>query len=371
MGEVRALRPGFPLLTEGESVTLCADEPQGSFGVDRLSVSFPVDSVSVERFHQRTVNGHGEGARPLLGDRIVMAWRKDGRPDQPPKVAASIFVGATKIEGKWWGKLETNPSRILDPDGYSLADVSTCGMVAEVMADVASDFFRPAEDSSEWSVKRVDVARDFTGVVSPGFYVRGLLNVRRPYAKKTYLYADPSKGNAETLYAGSGAGGVRLYDQHAAYADKGAPEGSLRWEVEARGDWLSRSCGEEGAVRLALLTAENLRRLGRERWEWSGMGTKVEATVNVVEAIERMICVGHKGPDCPKDEHVTRAKADRLLGQLVRESFGIASTDRMTEVRYRALREAVGAIPAAELFAASSVTVAGRLDYVSGLEVAA
>lgn len=368
---------GFPLLTEGESVTVCAEATTAGpgVGVDRLSVSFPVERPDLDAFHQRTTTGHGSSQGVQVGERVVLAWR-EGVPDgRPPKPAASVFLGAAMIEGKWWGKVECNPSRIVDPQGCSLAPLDSLDMVGDVLGDVVTRYLEPTCSWGEFGVKRVDVARDFQGVASPGFYVRGLLNVRRPYAKRTYLYADPARGNAETLYAGSGAGGVRLYDQHAAYADRGAARGAVRWEVEARGDWLAKVTGREGAPLVRDLTPHAMMRLGRERWEWSGMGTQVDATVNVVEAIERMVCRCREVPGQRKcsdpERHVQRAKADRLLGMLVREAFGVGGVDRMTTSRYRELREALGAVPTAELMGAAVVPVSGRLDYDRGAEVLA
>lgn len=274
-----------------------------------------------------------------------------------------VFAGARFVPetGRWVGKVEANPSRLADPDGCGLLAAEDTQVAVRQMLGLAAEAvgWSVACDPGEARVRRVDVARDFRGVQCPSFFVRGLLNVRRRYARRTYLYADPARGNAETLWAGTETGGCRLYDQHAAYAARGASEGSLRWEVEARGGWLEKV----GIGSVADLGVESLGALARSRWEWSRMGEAVTGTVEVVEAVDRLVRLGE----------LSSARADRLLGMLVRESLGVSRrVSNDTASVYEGLKRRLGVRPSAELFGGGTrVAVAGRLDYESGREVAA
>lgn len=308
------------------------------------------------------------GAPGLGSERVTLGQSVELEP------GCSVFVGLAEVpERGWVGKVEGNPARHLDPGGCSLAP-------AEVVLDVLGEMFSTAEglgvqirtDPQDARVKRLDVARDFRGVGIPSFYVRGLQNIKRTHARSSYTYNNPQRNAAETLWVGSKTGGARLYDQWEAYGDKGAPQGSLRFEVEARGGWLDKV----GIRSVGDVSASAVERLALTRWEWSKMGTRVEGAASVVDAVERMICRHPRGArglrDCGCDG-LTRARADRLLGQLVRESLGVSATlSKSSASEYNKLKDLLGVVPSAELLSsACSVSVAGRLDYASGLEVAA
>jgi hypothetical protein len=356
----------FPSLTEGKVLQILQPGADG-LGLDRLSISFPVGEPDPSGFTSRTVREGGGRSARTYG--VTLGGRDGG--------GASVFVGAAEVpERGWMGKIEANPSRLDDPDGCGLLPLGESLPAAGRMwaLALAGTGLQPRSSLESARVRRVDVARDFRGIGRPSFFVRGLLNVRRRHARRSFLYANPQAGNAETLWAGSGTGGCRLYDQHEAYAGKGAPIGAMRWEVEARGGWLDavglRSVGDLGDD-LAL------RRLARTRWEWSRMGTEVTGTASVVEAVEGLVC------RCPRGEHgrrecgcgrpLTAAKADRLLGQLVREALGVARpVATHTASEYEAVKRRLGIVPSADLFAAEGCArVAGRLDFASGCEVAA
>ena len=218
----------------------------------------------------------------------------------------------------------------------------------------------PAIDSLEdVRVKRVDVARDLRGVTVPSVMLRALLGVRRTYARNSVLWSDPRRNGAETLAVGSGAGLVRLYDQHAAYREKGAPEGSLRFEVQARKGWLNAA----GIHTAADLTARRLDDLARHRWEWARMGETVTGTANVVAAVEGKVRSGEWSP----------TMADRLLGQMLRESLGIPrAMNGHTASKYEQMKRELRLTTAEDLGSVlPDATVRARLDYESGFEVAA
>jgi hypothetical protein len=274
----------------------------------------------------------------------------------------NIFVGVTEVAGKLWGKVEANPSRFADPSGCSLLPLDRLQDACQVLASTAQLVLHPGERVEQWRVKRVDLARDFRGISTPAFYVGGLLHVSRPYARRTYIYSDPSKGNAQTLWAGGKGGGCRLYDQHEAYAEKGAPPGSLRWEVEARGgngSWLEReSLSTVGDLVGNMMPLESL---AARRWEWSGMGREIGSVMQAVVQVQGL--------------GLSEAKRQRLLGALLEESCGIASTRAArseTSIEYRRLKKELGyvVVPAIDRLIDAGAS-RGRLDWDSGTEIAA
>lgn len=267
----------------------------------------------------------------------------------------SIFVGAHEARGEVWGKLEANPARKHDPDGCSLLPLGELPSVARIMWNTGQELLAPGCTLPEARLKRVDVARDFREVSAPSTYVRGLAGVRRPYASRAYVFANPSRGMAETLAVGSGSGMVRLYDQHEAYAEKGAPEGSLRWELEARSRWLGRVDLE----RVGDWTEEAVSDLARERWDWSGCGLEVSGTQAVIRRV--------------LDSELTPAKRERLLGRLLLTAHGFPTGGgRNTDYRYDQLVRDLGVLLAPEVLAREDdqqPTVSGRLDFDTGREV--
>jgi hypothetical protein len=266
----------------------------------------------------------------------------------------TVMVGLQTINGQPWGKVETNPSRFVDPEGCSTLPPQQLPGALSVMWAGACAVTTPQCELGDARLRRVDVARDFRGVTSPALYVEGLGPIKRAYARRSFTYNDPAKTNAQTLYVGSGAGGVRLYDQHEAYADKGAPEGSLRFEVEARKGWLDKV----GVRRVEQLDAVACDRIAEQRWEWSKMGTQVTGPVNAVQMLEREVAAGN----------VKQRVADALLGSMVRRSFGYGGESRMTEYRYREITERLGMTAAALWSDDLSRQAVGRLDFASGTE---
>lgn len=311
-------------------------------GIDRLSFSFPITA-------------HDESD----------VWDTDTRSGTTRRLAVSfgrreaqVYLGVAQLgTGAWWGKVECNPSRLRDPAGCSLLPLQELPLAAGAMWVAASRVMTPAVDIQNARVKRLDVARDFRGVSLPSVYVRGLAGIRRPYAKRLSVHADPARNSAETLTVGSGAGMVRLYDQHEAYASKGAEPGSVRWELEARSGWLERV----GVERLGDLSVGAVESLARYRWEWSGMGSEVTGVAGVIDAVDRDVALGRMGD----------REANAFLGRLLRQSLGTAGpVSRATEFRDAAHARRLGVRPSSDLLD-REVRVVGRLDYDSGREIAA
>jgi hypothetical protein len=330
----------FPSLTEGESGPDWHATTAEKVGIDRLSLSFPVrDWLELGRWEKRE-------------DRADGSWSAQARVGAPG--TPEVMVGLRTIAGQPWGKVECNPSRFVDPQGCALLPVRQLDAALAVMWSAAGELTRPGCPLQDARVKRVDVARDFRSVTSTALYVEGLGPVHRPYARRSFTYNDPAKGNAQTLYVGSKAGGVRLYDQHEAYADKGAPEGALRWEVEARTGWLERV----GVRRVGDLDAVSVARLARGRWEWSRMGEPVTGPVNAVQVLQRRIEAGE----------ISRTVAVRLAGELLFQSFGYGGQARRSEYRYREVLSSVGLTTSALWSNDLAAQAVGRLDFDTGTE---
>jgi hypothetical protein len=372
-----AAGPQFPYLTEGELLQFPErDSPTGSYGLDRVALSFPLRSepdggrFGTVQVRQGEPDKDGQyRSEPTYG--VSLDAHRNTRANKDTK--AAVFIGATNIGGKWWGKVEFNPSRMVDPDGCELAPVQELEIYAQDAMLLADDYLARDVDVQGARVKRLDVARDFHEVRNTAMYVRGLQPLKRSHARFSQLYSDPTLGDAQTLFVGSGAGGVRLYDQHAAYKEKGAEEGSLRWELQARSDWVTRAMGSDT---LGRMNTSAILKMAEDRWEWSRMGTVVSDAVDVVTAVDAMVCRHPKGGGgkrvCGCDG-ISQAIADRLLGQLVREAMGVRiKLANDTASSYERLKRELGVIPTAELFAgAVHCNVRGRLDWQSGVEVAA
>jgi hypothetical protein len=353
-------------------------EPEGSwegFGVDRLSVSFPLagepDREAFQVVQDRRAHSDDTAGSATMGATVPLHLTPvEGKRT---KVTAGVFVGAAQVGGSWWGKVEANPSRFGDPDGCSLLPLDGLPGAVQTMVDAASSLgLRSTESVEDWRVKRVDLARDVRGVPDPSGLLWGLLPLHRPYARHQTVWADPSHRGAQTLWVGSGAGGCRLYDQHEAYSDKGAERGSVRWELEARDEWISREVRAGGAnVGAVLEHRDRLVSLAMKRWEWSKMGATVTASSEVIAKVEALIQVGgfiHDG----QWVKFTPARAKSFLGALLMASHGRSGVAAKATNAYHAKVLAhLGVVMSPRLFAEQDDAPVGRLDWHSGEWVAA
>lgn len=349
---------------------------RAGFGVDRLSLSFPLavapDSARFEGGKVLTGVSH-LGVRDVqVSVNVPLTTKVDERTGRDV-ATSSVFVGAQMVNGNWWGKVESNPARFADPDGCSLLQLEDLYSVGQLMFDVATDLVRPRGEVDAAKCKRIDLARDFRDVRNPSGYIWSLLNVKRAYAKRQFVYSDPGRSNAQTLFAGSGAGGVRLYDQHEAYADKGAPQGALRWEVEAREDWIGKGA-RSAATNFGALTGSvgRLVELAEQRWEWSGMGMEVASRNDAVSKVEAVVRAGGYPGDDGEWVKVTPAVARGFMGQLMFDSMGsnLRSSKAQQSVHHK-LQKYLGIVVTPDLFAIADDVPVGRLDWSTGTEIAA
>lgn len=332
--------PGDSLSNRRES---CAKNAGAGVGVDRLSVSFPLAGFDDHHAAWSSITTVSPGT-DRAAERRGHSLKRDGR---------QVFVGVAQVPevGRWVGKIEFNPSRIVDPEGWGLAALDELPDAIDAATRIAAELVDPACSVAEMRPRRVDVARDFATVAAPDFYLRGLAPVHRPYARRNLVHYDPSRRGAQTLMVGSGAGVVRLYDKHAE-TDGAAAPGTLRWEAECKAGWLDRY-GEVGKV--SDLTSRTLAKLAANRWEWGRMGVEVSATERVVTQV--------------RASGLTPAKQRAFIGWLVMQAVGdTGPLATNTVAEYRRLARQLGITVAPDTFGQHGGMV-GRLDWETGGEV--
>jgi hypothetical protein len=269
----------------------------------------------------------------------------------------SVFVGVRQVPDHpafpWWGKAEFNPSRIVDPGGYGLAPITQLRPAVDAVSKELRALVE-AEDwnTGEWSVKRLDLARDFEGIDQAPTLIRALAPIHRPYSRRNLVHADPSRLGAQTLMVGSGAGVVRLYDKHAETSGV-APVGSIRWESECRTGWL----GTYGGIkRLQDVSEGSASRLAENRWEWSQMGAEVAGDLNRL--------VGRV-----RSSDLTVREQRAFLGWMVEQASGACwePPSKATLAKWRKVQRDLGIASPTDLVTTGAVL--RRLDWDTGREV--
>lgn len=329
-------------------------EPTGlAVGVDRLSLSFPIaPNPDPDFFNTHTLRRAGDRHSWSGSTQIQLAK------------GASVYFGAMEVqEDTWWGKVEWNPSRIEDPGGCSLADVASTRSSAGAVWGMVHTLMGPQCDLEEARVKRIDLARDFAGVTQPAYLLAGLAKERRPHARRTGVWSAHDRGGAATLHAGSNAGMVRLYDQHEAYAEKGAAAGSMRVEAQFGTGWLGGSTPTTGKARpelkiLAELASDRCREMFRERYDWSRFGVPVAGTDAVNTRAMQLVAEGR----------YSAAEMRGCLAEMyLRASGHVSMTSKATAAKFnRFIRDLGVTLPAGDQLD-SGMTV--RLDLEAGTEV--
>lgn len=316
----------------------------GGVGLDRLSVFFPVTGF------EPLDAGWDRVASRSLGPSKARAQTRSASIDVGGGVA--VFVGVEEHPELPYvvGKVECNPSRMLDPDGWGLAPLDCLPEILPMMAAAARELMSFEVDTDDVKVARADVARDFE-VRDPDAYQRALSALPRPYAKRHSMNADPSRNNALTLTVGNNSGLVRGYNK-SAESHGAAPEGTLRVECEARKAWLRRLADIRSVEDL---TPEKLMRLFEDRWQWSGMGLEVSALDDV---IGRLLSLD-----------LSASVRARVIGELVMMASGHSHPmSNSTRSRLnKAIREAGVVVEPGCLSGGGSVV--SRLDWETGTEV--
>jgi hypothetical protein len=313
-------------------------------GVDRVSLSFPVSVFDRDDRSWSSVTLRNAGS-----EQQVRTWGATGKVN-----GATVFVGVSEMEllSNPRGKVEFNPSRLVDPEGWGLARPSE---VREVLAEVVPllrDRMTFEGDLEAWKVRRVDVARDFEGVSEASNKVRSLAPLPRPWARRNLVHSDPSKHGAQTLMVGSGAGVVRLYDKHAETSGR-APDGVLRWEAECRHVWADKYGGLRA---LADITEEKVMKLAEDRWAWSGIGTEVGSMSRVYDLV--------------RSSDLSQREQNGFLVYLWGQSAGdLALSSRTSLAKYRRIQRELGLVIEPGTLDGAAGGIVSRLDWESGTEI--
>jgi hypothetical protein len=146
---------------------------------------------------------------------------------------------------------------------------------------------------------------------------------------------------------GSNSGIARLYDKCAETEGK-VEQGTVRFEIEGRGDWVVNY----GNMKTARdLSEENVARFARDRWEWSKMGVEVRSVSGVVEVVTR--------------SGLTRREQQNFLGWLVMQSTPFAfEVGHTTLAKFRKLQRELNIAIGVDVV--DSVGFTSRLDWQSG-----
>jgi len=265
-----------------------------------------------------------------------------------------FYVGAEKRPDQEHaiGRVDFNPARVIEPDGWRMAAVGEALGTVELAAAALRSLTCPVwVDIDEWAVSRLDVGKDFGGVEDPGVMLAAVGRVPARWSKLNMTHA--GRNGAQTVTRGSkSAGMVRAYDKCA--ETKGdAPEGTVRFETEGRKGWL-RNYGEIAMLRD--VTVESVELFARNRFEWSGVGVEV---------------AGSLGQLWSKVQSIEASDRERMffLSYLVVSAAGERPpVSKMSAAKYgRWQREAGIAAPFDVV--GEAVEVVRRLDWESAREV--
>lgn len=338
-GRSRAVSPS----NRGETTSL---SKASLVGIDKLALSFRVKDFDVE---PSAWSGHADRYSDD-GTKIAETFSRTVELGDGASVFCSVLRRfEPSVLAPVHAKVEFNPSRVVDPEGFSLvgveASMDACGVAVRSALPWVQPFEMAGYDS--YKVRRIDVAKDFQGVMEPGVLIRGLGPIPRKWARRNSVFADPQSHGAQTLSVGSGAGMVRLYDKYEETGHK-VEAGTVRWETQARGDWAEKY----GAIRTAGdLTEENVAVLAADRWEWSLMGVEIKSTLGVVDLLAQ--------------SDLSEREGTMFLGWLVKQSTPHAFVpSTATLAKFRKIQREMNIVLGPD--AMTSVGFSSRLDWDSG-----
>ncbi len=239
------------------------------YGIDKLRLGFPIWEPVFKSSRWALTTHDGPNGPVVTSGRLKLIHRSH-----------TFQINVYRCYWGWECSVEFNPARIVDPNGYAFCHPDDLIDVTDEVVEVVVRHVRPRLPTDCSVVKRVDVARNFSGVEQPERYLLGLRHVPRPYATREGLWS--GSGVPETLWAGTKSGDMfKLYDKHRKSPHL-APPGTLRWEVQAKKSWLKR-CG--GISRVEDLTPENIDTLVDDRIKWSGLECEVMTVESAVDKI--------------------------------------------------------------------------------------
>lgn len=205
--------------------------PSDGFGIDGLTIL--VDAV-----------------KPFPGRRTI---RVGGAP---------VHVSPSRLGLDHRVRIDFNPSRLDDPDGFLLSPPETLPERVRWVVDslphsieITEGFLHVAK------VTRLDVSRDFE-VGAPADWLAALGRTRITHARQRSLGLTREGRLSSYRAGGKTTGHVLVYSKAGDHT--GAPAGHLRFEVQARARWLSRAA----IAHLDEITPTAVHHLARDRFAW-------------------------------------------------------------------------------------------------------
>ncbi len=256
--------------SNGIASTLCAD-----IGIDKVKVTFPINS---------------ETGRKMLGLRTIHIHHSVEGQDGASAVASGAFRFSGYVyvrrDATFWASAEFNPSRLNNPSGWECISVLRLTDVLESVWPTLEDTFHPATTLSEASVSRLDVTRDFAGVINSEKYLKRLDTNARAFKNlnRGHHVSPTNEGWSLKLSTKSG-GTVFLYDKHRESRGR-APEGSIRFEVQLRG-WLESYGSQIRTV--ADITADAVEHAARGWWDRSQFGRPIASGPDILTEVRAVL----------------------------------------------------------------------------------
>lgn len=327
--------------------------------VDTIGIAFPVDDFNRQGM-----------------DHTITA---EGTPTEAHRYRRNLDGGgflSAGISNSVW--VEASLPKRRDPDDRRNDVACLLPEAEEILRDMYDEARTHVEVSKghhfeESKVIRLDLVRDFHDVKGATPLLDGLADVVQPGRSKVRRFADPSRGQAETLRVGPKAWGCTLYDK---YEESGRQEGTedqLRFETRLHRDQLASVFARKngGNVRVvgdlftrgsvdALETGESaLARAQRAWFDRVGFGMAIPDTRFMVDTFRALqeprtvrdrfgnVVVVEGGKLLQVDDELvelTPAKIGALWSYLTLPGYRDAM-HRNTARKYRALAEAAGLGP--------------------------
>lgn len=250
------------------------DALQEYLGIDKVKLAFPI-AVSTAR---RLLASSGTNV-----DGFTRTFLQHGY-ERLRHNADNLWKGAIAVQREHgpMGFVEFNPSRWVDPTGWSPAPLLQTQSVIEVVWESVSTVFEPTVDLSHAEVRRLDIARDFEGVSQPNHYLMRLDTNARAIRtlQRTHFVSGKNGGWTIQLTNASGKH-IRLYDKHRQTQGR-APEGTIRFEIELH-KWLTNNGSSIKTV--SDITPEAVSRAARYWWHESGFGAPLTAPDEIYKHI--------------------------------------------------------------------------------------
>lgn len=247
-------------------------------GIDKVKLAFPIAVSTANRLlasSGTTVDGVSRSLYQHGYERI----RHN---------ADQLWKGTISIQREHGpvGFVEFNPSRWVDPTGWTAAPLLDVHSVIGLAWESVSTVFEPVIDLPDAEVRRLDIARDFVGVEHPNHYLMRLDTNARAIRTLQRTHFVSGKNGGWTLQLTNGSGKhIRMYDKHRQTQGR-APEGSIRFEVELHG-WLRNHGSNIRTV--SDITPSAVCRAARYWWHESRFGTPLASADDMYARIHEVL----------------------------------------------------------------------------------